>query len=84
MAVVSQFIYLCLSIYAVAKADAYKPVVIFHGVLSGSESMVSLQRFIESVWVKYFIHITYRQPARIPSKPNFPVKPLMGRLGMPP
>lgn len=27
---------------------AYKPVVIFHGILSGSESMTSLQRFIEA------------------------------------
>lgn len=26
---------------------AYKPVVIFHGILSGSESMTSLQQFIE-------------------------------------
>lgn len=32
-------------IYGIA---AYKPVVIFHGILSGSESMTSLQQFIEA------------------------------------
>ncbi|XP_037814090.1 lysosomal thioesterase PPT2 homolog [Lucilia sericata] len=31
-----------------ATVVAFKPVVILHGILSGSESMMSLQRFIES------------------------------------